>query len=186
MTTYRNESDVPMVGGDVPGAPHAGDTTRWLYDEPSGCVTNKVYADGKGPSYTYTPDGKLSRRIWARGIITDYTYDSAGQLVSTTYSDAPSEATTMPAFGLRVTSTSSAVSSKPSTVAGVDTKLDDLLLDELNIKAVEYIADETALCDVSFKANFKTLGRKCGPKMKAVAASIAAMTSFNYILHPFF
>ena len=88
MTTYRNESDVPMVGGDVPGAPHAGDTTRWLYDEPSGCVTNKVYADGKGPSYTYTPDGKLSRRIWARGIITDYTYDSAGQLVSTTYSDA--------------------------------------------------------------------------------------------------
>ena len=64
-------------------------------------------------------------------------------------------------------------------VAGVDTKLDDLLLDELNIKAVEYIADETALCDVSFKANFKTLGRKCGPKMKAVAAAIAAMTSFS-------
>ena len=64
-------------------------------------------------------------------------------------------------------------------VAGVDTKLDDLLLDELNIKAVEYIADETALCDVSFKANFKTLGKKCGPKMKAVAAAIAAMTSFS-------
>ena len=64
-------------------------------------------------------------------------------------------------------------------VAGVDTKLDDLLLDELNIKAVEYIADETALCDVSFKANFKTLGKRCGPKMKAVAAAIAAMTSFS-------
>ena len=64
-------------------------------------------------------------------------------------------------------------------VAGVDTKLDDLLLDELNIKTVEYIADETALCDVSFKANFKTLGKKCGPKMKAVAAAIAAMTSFS-------
>ena len=64
-------------------------------------------------------------------------------------------------------------------VAGVDTKLDDLLLDELNIKAVEYIADETALCDVSFKANFKTLGKKCGPKMKAVAAGIAALKAFN-------
>ena len=64
-------------------------------------------------------------------------------------------------------------------VAGVDTKLDDLLLDELNIKAVEYIADETALCDVSFKANFKTLGKTCGPKMKTVAAAIAAMTSFS-------
>ena len=87
MTTYRNESDVPMVGGDVPGAPHAGDTTRWLYDEPSGCMTNKLYADGKGPSYTYTPDGKLSRRVWARGIATDYTYDNAGNLTRTEYDD---------------------------------------------------------------------------------------------------
>ena len=60
-------------------------------------------------------------------------------------------------------------------VAGADTRLDDLILDELNIKAIEYIADETALCDVSYKANFKTLGRKCGPKMKAVAAGIAAL-----------
>ena len=75
MTTYRNED---LIGGD---------TTRWLYDEPSGCMTNKVYADGKGPSYSYTPDGKLARRTWARGIVTDYTYDNAGQLVSTTYSD---------------------------------------------------------------------------------------------------
>ena len=37
------------------------------------------------------------------------------------------------------------------------------------------VADETELCDVSYKANFKSLGRKCGPKMKAVAAAIAAM-----------
>ena len=87
MTTYRSESDVPMVGGDVPSAPHAGDTTRWLYDEPSGCVTNKVYADGKGPSYSYTPDGKLARRVWARGIVTDYTYDNAGNLTRTEYND---------------------------------------------------------------------------------------------------
>lgn len=63
MTTYRDE------------ALTNGDTTRWLYDEPSGCMTNKLYADGKGPSYSYTPDGKLSRRVWARGIATDYTYD---------------------------------------------------------------------------------------------------------------
>ena len=49
-----------------------------------------------------------------------------------------------------------------------------LITDELNVKAVEMIADETALCNVSFKANFKTLGKKCGPKMKAVAAAIAA------------
>ena len=60
-------------------------------------------------------------------------------------------------------------------VTGVDEELSALVLDELNVKKVEFIADETALCDVSFKANFKTLGKKCGPKMKAVAAAIAAL-----------
>ena len=29
----------------------AGDVTRWLRDEATGLVTNKVYADGKGPRY---------------------------------------------------------------------------------------------------------------------------------------
>ena len=75
MTTYRNEALTD------------GDTTRWLYDEPSGCMTNKVYADGKGPRYDYTPDGKLARRVWARGIATDYTYDNAGKLTRTEYND---------------------------------------------------------------------------------------------------
>ena len=65
-------------------------------------------------------------------------------------------------------------------IAGADVKgLEDLIVDELNVKSVEHIADETALCDVSYKANFKTLGKKCGPKMKAVAAAIAAMKSFD-------
>ena len=55
--------------------------------------------------------------------------------------------------------------------------LEELVMDELNVKAVETIQDETELCNVSFKANFKTLGRKCGAKMKAVAAAIAAAKS---------
>ena len=60
-------------------------------------------------------------------------------------------------------------------LAGGDVKgLEDLIEDELNVKKVEFIADETELCQISFKANFKTLGKKCGPKMKAVAAAIAA------------
>ncbi len=65
-------------------------------------------------------------------------------------------------------------------IAGADVKgLEDLIEDELNVKSVVYVADETELCDVSYKANFKTLGRKCGSKMKAVAAAIAAMKSFG-------
>ena len=77
MTTYRDES----LG------PGSGDVTTWLYDEASNCMTNKVYADGKGPKYSYTPDGKLSRRIWARGITTDYAYDGWGNLTNMVYSD---------------------------------------------------------------------------------------------------
>ena len=61
-------------------------------------------------------------------------------------------------------------------IAGADVKgLEDLITDELNVKAVEYVGDETELCNVSYKANFKTLGPKCGPKMKAVSAAIASM-----------
>ena len=65
-------------------------------------------------------------------------------------------------------------------VAGGDVKgLEALIEDELNVKAVQFVADETTLCDVSYKANFKTLGKKCGPKMKTVAAAIAAMKGFD-------
>ena len=80
-TTYRDETG----GTGVP--PVQGDVTTWLYDEASGSVTNKVYADGKGPTYSYTPSGKLSRRTWARGIVTDYAYDNWGGLTNTVYSD---------------------------------------------------------------------------------------------------
>ena len=52
--------------------------------------------------------------------------------------------------------------------------LKPLILDELNVKAVDLIADEKELCDISYKANFKTLGKKCGLRMKEVAAAIAS------------
>jgi RHS repeat-associated protein len=66
------------------------DVTRWLYDGATGLLTNKVFADGLGPIYTYTPDGKLSSRLWTRGVLTVYAYDAAGSLVSVAYSgDTP-------------------------------------------------------------------------------------------------
>ena len=59
-------------------------------------------------------------------------------------------------------------------ISGADVEgLEDLIEDELNVKKVAYVADETELCEIRRKANFKTLGPKCGPKMKAVAAAIA-------------
>ena len=60
----------------------AWDTTEWRYDEATGLLTNKVYADGLGPSYSYTPDGKLATRTWARGVVTSYAYDYAGNLTN--------------------------------------------------------------------------------------------------------
>ncbi len=81
MTTYRDET------GRTGVSPVQGDVTTWLYDIASGAMTNKVYADGKGPTYSYTPDGKLAQRTWARGIVTDYSYDNWGSLTNTVYSD---------------------------------------------------------------------------------------------------
>ena len=95
MTTYRD------VGGSQSSATAPqGDVTTWLYDIASGSMTNKVYADGKGPTYNYTPDGKLSQRTWARGIVTDYAYDSWGSLTNTVYSDnTPTVSHTYDALG---------------------------------------------------------------------------------------
>ena len=75
MNTFRDE------------AMQNGDTTTWLYDEPTGLLTNKVYADGKGPLYSYTPDGKLATRTWARGSVASYAYDASGRLTGIDYSD---------------------------------------------------------------------------------------------------
>lgn len=71
MMTYRNES----IG------PDSGDVTTWLYDEASGSMTNKVYADGKGPKYDYDAHGRLMKRTWARGVETTYTYNLWGALL---------------------------------------------------------------------------------------------------------
>jgi isoleucyl-tRNA synthetase len=47
-----------------------------------------------------------------------------------------------------------------------------LIADELNVKDVVVVNDDATLASLSFKANFKTLGKRAGPKMKAIAAVI--------------
>jgi isoleucyl-tRNA synthetase len=54
--------------------------------------------------------------------------------------------------------------------------LDDLIIEELNVKQVEISQDEKDLVKLSAKANFKILGRRMGKKMKAVSQSIASIT----------
>ena len=55
-------------------------------------------------------------------------------------------------------------------------KVEDLVKAEVNVKAIEYITDTEGFIKKKIKANFKVLGSKLGPKMKAMSAVI---TGFN-------
>ena len=69
-------------------------------------MTNKLYADGIGPVYTYTPDGKLASRTWARGITTTYSYTNTGEMIEIDYSDTtPDVSYTYDRLGRQVTIT---------------------------------------------------------------------------------
>lgn len=52
----------------------------------------------------------------------------------------------------------------------------DLILSEVNIKEIDFLTKENNVLVKNIKANFKTLGPKYGPKMKAIAAAIANFT----------
>lgn len=93
MATYRDEAK----------GPDSGDVTMWLYDGASGLVTNRVYADGRGPKYGYGANGRLEKRTWARGVETSYLYDGWGNLTNTAYSDGtPSVSAAYDAMGRQV------------------------------------------------------------------------------------
>jgi isoleucyl-tRNA synthetase len=48
----------------------------------------------------------------------------------------------------------------------------DLILSEVNVKEIEYVTDTTGIIKKGIKPNFKTLGRRLGKNMKAVAEVI--------------
>jgi RHS repeat-associated protein len=79
-------------------------TNTWKYDGYRGFLTNKVYPDGIGPSYTYTAGGKLKTRKWARGITTTYTTNSLGDTITIDYSDSTPDVTyTLDRLGRKTT-----------------------------------------------------------------------------------
>ena len=48
-----------------------------------------------------------------------------------------------------------------------------LIASELNVKKVSVEADESAFASVTVKPNFKTLGKRCGPKLKQIGPELA-------------
>jgi isoleucyl-tRNA synthetase len=55
------------------------------------------------------------------------------------------------------------------------TKVEDLIKNEVNIKAVEFLTETAGFISKKIKPDFKALGTRMGAKMKAVAAAISAM-----------
>ena len=97
MATFRTGNS--WNGESWPNPAPQGDTTTWHYDAATGLLTSKVYADGHGPSYTYTADGRLATRIWARkdaqdnDLVTNYSYNLLGKLIGIDYSDTTPDIT---------------------------------------------------------------------------------------------
>jgi isoleucyl-tRNA synthetase len=54
--------------------------------------------------------------------------------------------------------------------------MQDIILDEINVKEIEYVTDETALVKKKAKPNFKTLGPKFGKSVQQVAARVREMS----------
>lgn len=54
--------------------------------------------------------------------------------------------------------------------------VEDLILSEVNVKAMEYMEDTTGILVKKIKPNFKRLGQVFGPKLKLVAAQIQQMS----------
>ena len=105
MYTYRGADSINSYA-DIAALKPQMDRTQWFYDQATGLLTNKLYADGKGPSYSYTALGQLSTRKWARHsssgqqLLTSYKYENFGSLTNTAYSDGtPSVSFTVDAMG---------------------------------------------------------------------------------------
>lgn len=52
----------------------------------------------------------------------------------------------------------------------------ELIKTEVNVKAVEFLDDDSGILVKSIKPNFRSIGQKFGPKVKAVAAAINSWT----------
>jgi isoleucyl-tRNA synthetase len=50
-----------------------------------------------------------------------------------------------------------------------------IILEEINVRKIEYVADSSGIVKRSAKADFKRLGRRLGKKMKSAAAAIATL-----------
>jgi YD repeat-containing protein len=112
LKTYRNSN---LTNPDI---------TIWTYQDSTGFLLSKTYADNKSVSYTYSVEGKLATRTWARTsggnpLTTTYSYNLAGDMTDIDYSDStPDIAFTYNRLGQQLTVTD-AVGSRTFSYNGV-------------------------------------------------------------------
>ncbi len=53
----------------------------------------------------------------------------------------------------------------------------DIILDEVNVKQIEYVDDESGIIQKNAKPNFPVLGKKMGKRMKEVAAAVQKLST---------
>lgn len=53
----------------------------------------------------------------------------------------------------------------------------DIILDEVNVKEIEYVDDDSGIVSKTAKPNFPVLGKRLGKKMKAVAAKVGNLST---------
>ncbi len=61
-------------------------------------------------------------------------------------------------------------------------KVEDLIKAEVNVKEIEYLGADNTFISKKIKPNFVALGKKLGPKMKAVSAALALFTQEDIAL----
>ena len=113
--------------------------TQWTYDEASGKVTSKTYADGKSTNYTYTVDCKIKTRTWVRldggqTLITTFSYDAntrehtgidysdSTQDITFTYNRLGQQKTVADAVGTRTFAYNSTLQLSSETISGLYNK----------------------------------------------------------------
>jgi isoleucyl-tRNA synthetase len=55
-------------------------------------------------------------------------------------------------------------------------KVEDLIKSEVNVKELQYLTEDSGFIKKKIKPNYIALGKKLGPKMKAVAAALGSFT----------
>jgi isoleucyl-tRNA synthetase len=80
-------------------------------------------------------------------------------------------------LGVRRPLAKATIASPDPEVRAAIAQFADAITGELNVKSIEVLADDSSLCKLSAKPNFRTLGKRLGPKLKAVQAGLAALDS---------